>query len=98
MKLNFTVQLEEFEPVFDEKKQPVLINKVFATQLGRDSHTNTGIYYMDAIQWAIAIHNGNDIDLSPKEQELLKDFIKNNTALTGFSKNSLLKVFDKKEP
>jgi len=97
MKLNFTVQLEEFEPVFDENKQPVLINKTFATLLGRDSHVNSGIDYMDAIQWAIAINNGADLDLSTKEQELLKDFIKTNTALTVFAKNSLLKVFDKKE-
>lgn len=98
MKLNFNIPLLELgEPVLNSEGEPLMLNKTLATLLGRDSHTSTGIDYMDAIEWAGAINKGETIDLTTRDQDLLKNFIKNHGQLTAFAKASILAVFDNKK-
>lgn len=98
MKINFKVPLTGLEgPVLDEKNEPIYLNKSLAELLGRDPHTSTGINYMDALEYAIAINKGEVIDLTTDQQEKFKKFISESPLLTAFAKRDLLAAMDKKE-
>lgn len=96
MKLNFTVALTDLDGniVKDSEGEPLMINKTFANLLGSNSHTETGISYMDAVTWAMAINKGEPIDLDKSEQANLKKFIETNPALTALAKKDLIAVFN----
>lgn len=95
MKINFKVLLHDLEgEVFDENENPIFINKQFANILGSNPHTDTGIDYMDAFEWAMKINKGEDLDLSKSEQEKLKNFIIKSPNITGFAKKDLLNCFE----
>lgn len=94
MKINFKVPLLVFdEEAKDQDGNVVYINKTLANLLGGNPHKDTGISYMDAIDWAIAINKGEDIDLEKSEQAALKKFIEDDSSLTAFAKASLMGCF-----
>ena len=74
MKVDFKVKLTNLDgPELDENGNEIYLNKTMANILGRDPHTNTGINYMDALTYAIAINKGEVIDLTSSQQELFKN-------------------------
>jgi hypothetical protein len=77
MKINFKVTLKDLDG--NDELAPngelIYLHKTFASMLAKDPHNETGINYVDAMSWAIAINKGEDVDLEKSEQEAFKTFI-----------------------
>lgn len=89
--LDFTKQLVGLDgiTVKDQDDNGVTLGKLLSGQL---ASSNKG----DALKlftWAQKCYNGEILDLDPSDTATLKDFIKNNEALTVLAKAQLLSVF-----
>lgn len=86
---NQTLKGLDGEAVKDMDGKEITVGKLLAQQL---ASSNKG----DAIKlftWAQKVYGGEKLDLDKSDEGTLKEFIKNNEALTVLAKAQLLSVF-----
>lgn len=86
---NQTLKGLDGSAVQDVDGKDVTVGKLLAGQL---ASANKG----DALKmftWAQKVYNGEALDLDPSDTTTLKDFVKNNEAMTVLAKAQMLSVF-----
>lgn len=89
--LDFTKQLLGLDgnPILDSDGKSLSLGHLLSVQLAQSSKGDA----LKLFTWAQKMYNGDQLDLDPSDESTLKDFIKNNEALTVLAKAQLLSVF-----
>lgn len=67
----------------------VTLGKLLASQLAQSTRGDALKFFT----WATKLYNGDELDLDPSDESVLKEFIKNADQLTILAKAQLLIVF-----
>lgn len=98
MKLNFNVQFTDIDgqDVVQDGK-PILIGKEFAKYLSIESHKDTGIEPLDALENALKMNRGEAIDLDKKEQAAYRDWVIKCNNMNVLLKGQIIAIMDAKK-